>query len=137
MNRLQLAVIAAPVIATLAWVVKKLIRMYREHQDHRIKQHQIATRINRDNGEKFVAVQTLEAKLKCALIDISQLYTGYVALRMANIKVEAIYYEWLSENYGLFHATENSVRISRIHNGFFQYELPLELKQFSNKGSRK
>ena len=137
MNRLQLAVIAVPAIVTLMYAARKAKRMYREYQDHRIKQHQIATRVNSDNNEKFAAVQKLEAKLKCSLIDISQLYKGYIALRMATIKVEAIYYEWLSENYGLFHATENSVRITRIHNGFFQYELPPELKQFTNKGSRK
>lgn len=136
MNRLQLAVSVAPAIVLIVFGFKKAKHMYREFQDQRIKQHQIATRVNRDNDKKVAAVQSLETRLKSALLDVNNHLIGYPALRAASIKVESVYHEWLCEYYGLFLPTDASVRISGIHNGFFQYELPSELKQFT-KGNRK
>lgn len=136
MNHLQYAVLVGTMCVVAVGVVIVSCRYYVHRRDQSVKEAQIKYRINMDNNKKGLAVSQLERLLDDSLIDIAQRYKGVDALQRARRSVEKIYYAWLADHAHLFYVGEPPVRITSVRNGFFQYELPDHLKQFT-KGKRK
>lgn len=136
MNHLQFAVVAVATVLGVVAIIAYACRIYSTRRDQSVKEAQIKYRIEKDNHTKGLAVAELEKELNESLIDIAQQYSGVEALQKARRKVEHIYYVWLSDYCHYFFVGEPPPRITSVRNGYFQYELPDHLKQFT-KGKRK
>lgn len=128
MTSLQLAVVVG-IAAVAVTATYGFIRTYRNGKQQRIRRRQVESRIQAQNEKKAEAVLELEGALKAKLEEFTPT-KGLEALLLAQKAVEAVYFEWLNENWHLFSMGACNVRIAGIAKGEFEYELPDELKQY-------
>lgn len=128
MTSLQLAVVVGSAVAAIA-TTYGFIRAYRNGKQQRIRRRQVESRVRAQNEKKAEAVVLLEDALKAKLEEFTPT-KGLEALLMAQKAVEAVYFEWLNENWHLFNMGACNVHIAGIAKGEFKYELPDELKQY-------
>jgi hypothetical protein len=137
MDRLQIgAALGCVAVLGITALGFKLRRMHRDLKIQIEKQRQVQYRINKSNIKKTEAVIQLQQQLDDQLKDTRYQARGLHSLLKAQKRAEDIFYVWLNEHFDMFHIASGTIQITSVRNGFFQYELPPELKQFTKRKQR-
>uniref|UniRef100_A0AAU7PFG2 Uncharacterized protein n=1 Tax=Burkholderia phage vB_BgluM-SURPRISE13 TaxID=3159457 RepID=A0AAU7PFG2_9VIRU len=107
-------------------------RMRNKNKNARQKRAQIQRRLDGMERKRKLAVAELNKLLGAKLSDLAYSNGGTGALHAAQQIAEEVFYDWLNHNFGLFYCAmaDSHIRITGVRNGFFQYELPDQLKQY-------
>lgn len=132
MNALMIAVSMGS--ATAAGITGYIVYRVR-NKNKSVRQHQAQLRKRMDGIERKrkKAVEELQQLLRNGLTDLAYSNGGSDATYAAQGIAEAVFYDWLNHNFGLFQyaMADTHIRITGFFKGQFTYELPDQLNQYT------
>lgn len=123
-------------LAIFGGAAYSVVRGRKERRSLRVKQEQVAARVNNDTAIKVQAISTLCSGIDAVLLHIAKedLFTNEASIvAAANRVVDSFYFSWLSEYGHHFYLPMTRVRITGVHERIALYELPEPLSAFLEK----
>lgn len=109
-------------------------RLYNSEKELHRKHQQIKQRIDKENQLRSEAVKRLVNRIDGYLENSPDASNGLSALIAVQKELEAIYYQWLSEEHVYFNVSvDDKVHVVGISNGRFKYTLPDNLRSIKRK----